>query len=403
MKTIITNPKLKSYYYITAILLILIMAAGLFLDNPLIGSRNFGYTLHIIFVTMLSITLLLYPRYPKSQVRWLIVLISIIYIYTMFIIYPETGSTIILIYFIPALPIVFFDKPLFYSSVIVNIIVMTGTVLYIVISGDAARYPIITDEPVGNFLNFLSSQVVLFFIFYMTAWRINKMQLYYEQVKHAERLKTTGQLAAAVAHEIRNPLTVVKGYLQLYEQDSIEESKLKQNLPLLIGELESAEQVISHLLSLSKPSKELTERVDVKKAVYGVTDLLHSYGLLNKSTIEVFVEENCSIKINRIELHQVLVNIVKNAIEASPAGGTISVNAGTMGGMVQIQVSDQGIGMTQEEVEFMGTPFYSLKNKGTGLGVMICHNIVKKYNGSITYKSVKGQGTKVTISFPVSK
>lgn len=403
MKTTLANSKLKNYYYITMCILIIFMVVGLFADNQFVGTANWGFIIHAVCVVLLSAAVLLYPAHQTRKMRWFIVLIALIYFYTMLIIYPETGSTMNLIYFIPAISILFFDKQLFNSSVAINTILMIGSILYIVYSGKASLYPAITDDIIGNIINFLGSQVILYFIFHMTSFRINKMQLYYEQIKHAERLKTTGQLAAAVAHEIRNPLTVVKGYLELYEQEAMGENKIKQNLPLLINELKSAEQVISQLLSLSKPSQHLVERVEVKKAIYGVTDLLQSYGLLNKSTLDVSVDDQCSIEMNKIELHQLLVNIIKNAIEASDPGGTIFIKVGTTGEKVEIQVVDQGVGMSEEELAFLGTPFYSLKNKGTGLGVTICQSIVKKHNGTIQYESVKGKGTKVTIRFPAKK
>lgn len=378
------------------------MMMGLYYKNPLYGEGNIGYYLHLIFVIIFSTCLLIYPKYRTCVLRWLIVLIATLYFYTLFLVYPETGSTILLIYFIPAISIIFFDKKLFYTSIILNQVLIVGAIAYIIGSGKESLYPNVTSDTTGNIITFVGSQAFLYFIFYYTSERINKMQLYYEQVKHSERLKTTGELAAAVAHEIRNPLTVVKGYLQLYEQDATVDNTIKKSLPLLIDELESAEQVISQLLSLSKPTKNLeTECVDIHIAINSVAELLQSYGFLNKNKIEVVIEEDSLIEINKMELHQLLVNIIKNAIEASNVGEKIVVTASkSKDAHVEIKVIDTGIGMSKEELELLGKPFYSLKSKGTGLGVMICNNIAEKYNGSIHYKSSKGNGTTVVIRFP---
>ncbi|MFC7687811.1 ATP-binding protein [Ureibacillus sp. GCM10028918] len=401
MEKIVTTLYAKRYYMIIY-LLIVIMVSGLFYKNPLHGEGHIGYYLHLMFVVLFSACLLIYPKYRSSILRWLIVLVATLLFYTLFLVYPETGSTILLIYFIPTISIIFFDKRLFYTSIILNQVLIIGAITYIISSGQESLYPNVTSDTAGNIITFIGSQIFLYFIFYYTSERIAKMKLYYEQIKHAERLKTTGELAAAVAHEIRNPLTVVKGYLQLYEQDKSVSNSMKQSLPLLIEELDSAEQVISELLSLSQPTKNLkTERVDIQKSINSVAELLQSYGILNQNKIEVAIESDSYIEINKMELHQLLVNVVKNAIEASSVGGAIVVTARkTNEDYVEIKVQDRGIGMSEEELELLGKPFYSLKNKGTGLGVMICNNIVEKYNGSIQYISSKGNGTTVIIRFP---
>lgn len=401
MRESVTYSNNKTYYTLM-LMLIAVMLLGLLVGNPLYGKWSMGYFTHILFVIIVSICVLIYPVYRRRSIRWLIVLTSSIFFYLLFFLYPETGSTVILICFIPAISIMFFDKKLFYFSLILNILLMVGANILIVLSGKQDLYPSIMNDLIGNFSNFLGSQIILLFIFKITSERIKRTELYYEQVKQSVRLKTTGELAAAVAHEIRNPLTVVKGYLQLYEQDKAVDNNMKQSLSLLIGELDSAEQVVTQLLSLSKPSKDIkAEQVEIRNVIYSVTDLLQSYGLLNNNKINVSVEKNCYIAINRMEFNQILVNIIKNAIEASNVGDSITVTARkNKEELVEIKVIDFGGGMSEDEIELLGTPFYSLKNKGTGLGVMICQNIVEKYNGTLTYKSSKGNGTTAIICFP---
>jgi two-component system sporulation sensor kinase B len=252
-------------------------------------------------------------------------------------------------------------------------------------------------------VNFIASQIIIYFIFYLTNGRIKKQQVYYEQIQHSERLKTSGQLAAAVAHEIRNPLTVVKGFLQLFEQDSSFSDDQKGHFTLMIDELNTAEQVISQFLSVAKPDKEnVTENVNVNVVLQSVTDLLHSYGLLHDNRIDLIITGDCMISANTIEFKQLLINIIKNAIEASNFGDPVLVTAGREKEFVVIQVIDQGRGMSEAEVASLGTPFYSLKSKGTGLGMMICFNIVEKFKGTIKFHSSIGHGTTVTIRFPSS-
>jgi two-component system sporulation sensor kinase B len=272
---------------------------------------------------------------------------------------------------------------------------------YITFIDQGYLYPYIKQDIIGNVINFIGSQVIIYFIFYLSYGRIKKQQLYYEQIQQSERLKTTGQLAAAVAHEIRNPLTVVKGFLQLYEKDTLVTDDIKRHFTLMIDELNTAEQVISQFLSIAKPTKEKDEEiVNVKVMLQSVTDLLHSYGLLHDNKIELNVVEDCYIAANNIEFKQLLINIIKNAIEASKIGDSVFVTARRNRDFVEIKVVDYGNGMSEAEVKSLGTPFYSLKSKGTGLGMMICFNIAEKYKGTIDFQSSKGEGTTVIIRFP---
>jgi two-component system, sporulation sensor kinase B len=398
----ITNYLNKKIYFIVAWAIIAIMISGLVIDNPRFGEFGVVYISHSILVIILSVCLLLYPKNGTASLKVTIIIVASVYFYTLFLFYPETSSTYVFLCFIPALSILFFDSKLFYFSLLLNgisIIIIYGYILLI----DGMQYPFIEEDPIGNFVNFVASQIIIYFIFYLANARIKKLQLYYEQIQHSERLRTTGQLAAAVAHEIRNPLTVVKGFLQVFEQDSSFSDDRKGHFTLMIDELNTAEQVISQFLTVAKPDKEnITENVNVKVVLQSVTDLLHSYGLLHDNRIELKVTEDCTISANTIEFKQLFINIIKNAIEASNIGDLVLVTAGREKDFVVIKVIDHGQGMSEAEVASLGIPFYSLKSKGTGLGMMICFNIVEKFKGTIDFQSSLGHGTTVTIRFPAS-
>ncbi|WP_240628726.1 sensor histidine kinase [Bacillus salacetis] len=362
-----------------------------------------GYTLHSVLLVLLALSILLYPRYETRPFRVVLIIVTTAYFYTLFFLYPDTWSTFIFLCFIPAISILLFDTKLFYFSLVLNGFLITLSFCYIYTVDQGARYYHIETDLVGNILNFAGSQAILYFIFHVTNMRIQKQRVYYEQVQNAERLKTTGQLAAAVAHEIRNPLTVVKGFLQYYEGNDDFKKEYKRNFSLMIDELDMAEHVISQFLSIAKPDKETrSSRIVVKSVLDDVTELLKTYGLLHDNHIELQVKEDCYVSANPIELKQLLINLIKNAIEASPHGANVLVKAVKRKGMVEIEVKDNGRGMSKEEISLLGTPFYSLKSKGTGLGLMICYNIVGKYNGTIEFSSDPGSGTTVTLQFPES-
>ncbi|MCR8658575.1 HAMP domain-containing histidine kinase [Paenibacillus sp. T3-5-0-4] len=266
------------------------------------------------------------------------------------------------------------------------------------------KYSYLHHDIVGNLINIIAIQVFLFLISHLSFKRMKKQQLYYEQLQQSERLKMVGQLTAAVAHEIRNPVTVVSGFLQFFNEDPSFGDSIKSKFKLMIDELNTVEEITSQFLSLSKPnSDQQSEKVDVKDVLQSVTSLLHSYAMLSDNQIEIIVEKDCIISINKMEFKQLLINLIKNAIEASDVGKSVLVIVSRINNAIQIKIIDEGSGMSEAEVNSLGTPFYSLRSNGTGLGLMICFNIVEKYDGEIHYKSCEGNGTTVTLRFPATK
>jgi two-component system, sporulation sensor kinase B len=390
-------------FYSTVLVVIALMLLGLFAGNPLLHHPGPGFITHGVLVFFFSSCLLIYPNYKSHFLRIMIIIVASSYFYTIFFLYPNTWSNFIFLCLIPAISILFFDTKLFYLSLLLNTLSIICLFSYIAIVDRGDLYPYISNDLIGNSINFLGSQAILYFIFYLSHGRLEKQKLYYEQIKHSERLKTTGQLAAAVAHEIRNPITVVKGFLQMYEKENTYNENNKRHFSLMINELDSAEQVISQFLSVAKPNKDTeTELVNVKHVLQSVTDLLNTYGLLHHNEIVLSMGEDCYIAANTIEFKQLLINIIKNAIEASNVGDSVIVTAESKNDFVEIKATDCGRGMSKEEMDSLGSPFYSLKSKGTGLGMMICFNIAAKYKGNIHFESEKGKGTTVTIRFPAA-
>lgn len=394
--------KNQKLYYLIACISIGLMTSGLLVNNPRFGGTDIGFLGHVALVVLLSASLLVYPKVERHFLRIIIIMIAAAYFYTIFFLYPDTWSTFIFLCFIPAFSILFFDSKLFYFSMVFNALLITLTFTFIEFIYQGNEYLHIKMDLIGNIINFFGSQAILYLIFHLSSDRIKKQQLYYVELQQSERLKTTGQLAAAVAHEIRNPLTVVKGFLQFYEKDNSFSKDVKSHLSLLIDELNTAEHVISQFLTIAKPDNDLKmETVDVRKTLQSVTDLLMSYGMYHQNKIDVHVQENLYITANAIEIKQLFINLVKNAIEVSNRDDSVVIRAEQKNKEIEVKVIDTGFGMSEEEVKSLGTPFYSLKSKGTGLGLMICFNIVEKNNGTIQFQSAVNQGTTVTVRFPV--
>ncbi|MGE7713919.1 Signal transduction histidine kinase [Priestia megaterium] len=222
-----------------------------------------------------------------------------------------------------------------------------------------------------------------------------------KELQRAEKMNAIGQLAASVAHEIRNPMTVVKGFLQLFQDNTKLSNTELSYIHLMINEMDRAEAIIHDYLSLAKPDVHQHRFINCLECITSLVDLLSSYALLtNNILIELDAKEEVYVRGSRNELNQVLLNIMKNGIEAMRAGGTLRVGLYKREGQVHIQIEDTGIGMTSEQVNRLGTAFYSLKEKGTGIGLMVSYQLVEQMNGRIEVESIPGKGSTFTLIFP---
>ncbi|UII56404.1 ATP-binding protein [Cytobacillus spongiae] len=217
-----------------------------------------------------------------------------------------------------------------------------------------------------------------------------------ESMVRNEKLTVIGQLAASLAHEIRNPLTASKGFLQLVQEQSTGE--LQEYTKISIDEMDRALAIINDYLSFSKPESKKFEPIDTIEIVEQATSVLTPYASLHNVTFE-HDSTNAKIYGDKDHLLQCFVNIIKNAIEAMPKGGTINVYTQMTEDLVTLTFQDNGMGMTKSQVEKLGTPFFSTKEKGTGLGMMLVFSLIKSMNGTVDIQSSSGIGTTITISF----
>ncbi len=223
-----------------------------------------------------------------------------------------------------------------------------------------------------------------------------------KELQRAEKMNAIGQLAASVAHEIRNPMTVVRGFLQIFLAKENFSSQELMYVQLMIDELNRAETIIHDYLSLAKPDLDQIEKVDANELSHKVMDLMSSFALM-KPNITLNTDVACEIvlKGNSNELKQVLINIVKNGIEAMRSGGVLNLKIYQQEEFGVFEVTDTGIGMSSDELERLGTAFYSLKEKGTGMGLMVCYQIVESMKGHIDVISEKGNGTTFRVFIPL--
>ncbi|MGD6834880.1 ATP-binding protein [Sutcliffiella halmapala] len=223
------------------------------------------------------------------------------------------------------------------------------------------------------------------------------------ELQRSEKLKVVSELAASVAHEVRNPMTSTRGFLQLMSRDENLNESQKKYIEISIGELDRAQAIIQDYLSLAKPNKMEFNVMDLTKEIENVVQLMSTYTNIQNITFEHSIEKELYIKANKDEVKQVLINIIKNGIEAIGEGGNISVHASRDKENAVIEIADDGIGMTSAQLSRIGTPFYSTKDMGTGIGLTISFQIVQLLKGRIDVSSEYGKGTSFRIRIPIAE
>ncbi|MCY9108510.1 PAS domain-containing protein [Bacillus atrophaeus] len=220
-----------------------------------------------------------------------------------------------------------------------------------------------------------------------------------ELMLKSEKLSIAGQLAAGIAHEIRNPLTAIKGFLQLMKP-TMEGNE--HYFDIVFSELSRIELILSELLMLAKPQQHaFKEHLNLKKLISEVTALLETQANLNGIFIKTaFQRDSIFINGDQNQLKQVFINLIKNAVESMPDGGTVEIDTTEDEHSVHVTIKDEGEGIPEKVLKRIGEPFLTTKEKGTGLGLMVTFNIIENHQGTIQVDSKPEKGTAFKISFP---
>lgn len=217
----------------------------------------------------------------------------------------------------------------------------------------------------------------------------------------SEKLKLAGEIAAGVAHEIRNPMTVISGFIQIMEAD--ENSAFKDYVAIIQDEIERIDLIISEFLVLSRPQIETKDRIDLVQILNEII-VFYQLELQNR---DITIQHQPSIQEafiygNKNQLKQVFINIIKNAIEAINSNGQISIAIVKQHQSYMITIKDNGCGIPAHILDSIFEPFYTTKSKGTGLGMMITNKIIQDHQGTIKVFSKEHVGTDIHIHFPLN-
>ncbi len=218
-----------------------------------------------------------------------------------------------------------------------------------------------------------------------------------QALERMSQLDLLGNMAAAIAHEIRNPITTVFGFVQLMAKNPMYQQM--QHLPLILSEINRADQIISDFLSLSKSKVVKREPMQINELIRSLQALMESYAFLNHHRLVLELATDLpELLLNDGEIRQLLLNIVRNGFESMDKAGTVTIRTSIGTDEVRLEVQDQGKGMDANELERVMLPLYTTKDTGTGLGLSVCQRIAERHDARLELSSDE-KGTKVTIHF----
>jgi signal transduction histidine kinase len=241
------------------------------------------------------------------------------------------------------------------------------------------------------------------------AQAINKMALSLAEkerlefeVQRSEKLASLGRLVTGVAHELRNPIGVVKATVQVMENEYNGIPGLREFTTVIKEQVDRQNRVIQELLDFGRPNKQVVQPVNINSLLEKV--LTFTSPLIREQKIHLEVEFDPGLPLilaDPSRIKQVFVNMILNAIQATPAGGTLNIGTYPQDSYINIEFRDTGRGIEPGEISRIFDPFYTTKESGTGLGLSISHQIIKSHNGTIHVSSVPGEGTVFKVKLPL--
>jgi len=226
---------------------------------------------------------------------------------------------------------------------------------------------------------------------------ITEQKHFAKEIERLDRLNLIGEMAAGLAHEIRNPMTTVRGYLQLLRNKQCYQEHINR-FDLMIEELDCANKIITEYLSLAKNKSVKKETHDLNQIINTLLPLLFAEANREGKVIHWTPGDIHTLLLDNNEMRQLVINLVRNALEAIDCGGIVQIGTFMDNGTIVLQIQDNGKGIPKEVLDKMGTPFFTTKPTGTGLGLPVCFSIASRHNASIVIQS-NALGTRIFVKF----
>lgn len=230
--------------------------------------------------------------------------------------------------------------------------------------------------------------------------RGQRRQMQREMVR-LDRLNLIGEMAAGISHEVRNPLTTVRGFLQMLGK---KEScvQYQEYFQLMIEELDRANSIITEFLSIGKNQPTQFAQANLNEILEALLPLIQADAVGLDKHVVAELNDLPPLWVNAKEIRQIILNLSRNGLEAMPRGGCLTIGTRLAGDQVILFVQDQGPGIPAETLEKLGTPFFTTKEQGTGLGLVVCYGIAARHQATI-HIDTSTQGTTFSVCFPVEK
>lgn len=227
-----------------------------------------------------------------------------------------------------------------------------------------------------------------------------------EKIINAEKFSVIGELAAGIAHEVRNPLTAVKGFLQLLGKRFHGDDQIQQYINIMMDEISRINHIISEFLLLARPTVPIKRYANIHDVLDEILMLSEGEFWLRSVEIQRHYDMSCPVvKIDVEQIKQVFLNLVSNAVASMPERGSLIIrtNYSRADNMIRLYFSDTGVGIEPGKLEVIFDPFFTTKEEGTGLGLTVSYRIIENHGGRIEVDSKVGKGTTFVVSLPTEK
>jgi len=226
---------------------------------------------------------------------------------------------------------------------------------------------------------------------------ITEQKKFQKEIARVERLNLVGEMAAGIAHEIRNPIATVKGFLQLYQMKS-NIATLHNNVDLMIEELDRANTIITDYLSLAKGRALQLSIKNINDIITSIAPLIRADAAMSDKDLVFDLRKIPEALLDEDQIRQMLLNLCRNGLEAMESGGTLTISTVSQDSHIMLIIKDQGKGIGPEIEDKIGTPFVTDKENGTGLGLAVCYSIATRHSASISYDTGP-EGTTFYVKF----
>ncbi|MBP1759797.1 MAG: signal transduction histidine kinase [Firmicutes bacterium] len=223
------------------------------------------------------------------------------------------------------------------------------------------------------------------------------------EIRQTERLTALGHMSAGLAHEIRNPLGIMKVSIQMLAQEKCDDGVVSEYCRVLLEECERLNRLVSEFLSFARPKELVRERIELGKLLHEGVSLIQPalsqhHIKLEQARSQIDGQE---VEVDRDKIKQVILNVLLNAIDAQGQGGVIQLKGVQQDGFVGFAVSDEGPGISPDVMPYIYDPFFTTKERGTGLGLSVVHSIVDLHGGKISTTNRSERGVQVKILLPL--